>query len=301
MKKKIIKDQPSSYFESVRPNDSTSGSDRSMGQHSEKTKKAFNKFFPGAAKGKKVEQMVFTELDKMGFTNDNTLYADCSCPDEINHNDPLEDITSLFQNRWGEMFPLGGLAGFPFTGKTGWGAFNSHVPKDGNIVIMIAPHVGIDHYGCIGKVLRHGQDFSSSACGAAIGALAACEADPEAGNFKNGFLDHQMDCIKHMLAPHVASILEKDQKMAALAYKMYELQLEYLDSIIDISKWRPQSKLAIVGGIMINCDGKGNDMFVPLKFEIRTRFGTTDIFRQAFGYDRFAPYLEDEWEVEGNA
>ena len=50
---------------------------------------------------------------------------------------------------------------------------------------------------------------------------------------------------------------------------------------------------------MINCDGKGNDMFVPLKFEIRTRFGTTDIFRQAFGYDRFAPYLEDEWEVEG--
>jgi len=61
-----------------------------------KPKKAFNKFFPGAAKGKKVEQMVFTELDKMGFTNDNTLYADCSCPDEINHNDPLEDITSLF-------------------------------------------------------------------------------------------------------------------------------------------------------------------------------------------------------------
>ena len=121
------------------------------------------------------------------------------------------------------MFPLGGLAGFPFTGKTGWGAFSSHVPENGNIIIMIAPHVGIDSTGCIGKVLRHRQGCSSSACGAAIGALAACEADPEAGNFKNGFLDHQMDCIKHMLAPHVASILEKDEKMAALSYKMYEL------------------------------------------------------------------------------
>jgi hypothetical protein len=121
------------------------------------------------------------------------------------------------------MFPLGGLAGFPFTGKTGWGAFNSHIPKDGNVVIMIAPHVGIDSSGCIGKVHRHGQDLPSCACGAAIGALAALENDPEAGNFKNGFLDHQMDCIKHMLAPHVASILEKDEKMTALAYKMYEL------------------------------------------------------------------------------
>jgi len=32
----------------------------------------------------------------MGFTDDNTLFADSSCPDEINHDDPDEDITSLF-------------------------------------------------------------------------------------------------------------------------------------------------------------------------------------------------------------
>lgn len=115
-----------------------------------------------------------------------------------------------------------------------------------------------------------------------------------------------MDCIKHMLAPHVASILEKDEKMTALAYKMYELQLEYLDNIIDLSKWGPSSKLAIVGGIMVNCDGKGNDMFVPLKFEIRTKFGSTNIFKQGFGYDRVAPYLEqegwnDDYTDDGNA
>ena len=179
-------------------------------EQSEETQRALADHFPGASKGKKVEQMVYEQLKEQGFTDENTLFADCSCPDEINHNDPLEDITSLFQNRWGEMFPLGGLAGFPFTGKTGWGAFSSHCPKDGNIVIMIAPHVGIDHTGCVGKVSREGQDHPSSACGAAIGALAGCEADPEAGTFKNGFLDHQMDCIKHLLAPHVDSILQKD-------------------------------------------------------------------------------------------
>jgi hypothetical protein len=88
--------------------------------------------------------MVFEKLKSMGFTDANTLFADCSCPDEINHDDPLEDITSLMHTRWGEMFPLGGLAGFPFTGKTGWGAFSSHVPNDGNIVVLFAPHVGVD-------------------------------------------------------------------------------------------------------------------------------------------------------------
>ena len=92
----------------------------------------------------------------MGFTDDNTLFADSSCPDEINHDDPDEDITSLFQKRWGEVFSLAGLAGLPFTGKTGWGAFSAHVPVDGNIVIMFAPHVGIDRNGNVGKITRDG-------------------------------------------------------------------------------------------------------------------------------------------------
>ena len=28
---------------------------------------------------------------------------------------------------------------------------------------------------------------------------------------------------------------------------------------------------------MINCDGKGNDMFVPMKFELRTRFTSEEL------------------------
>lgn len=92
----------------------------------------------------------------MGFTDDNTLYADSSCPDEINHDDPDEDLTSLFTRRWGEVFPLSGLAGMPFVGKTGWGAFSSHCPEDGNIVVLFAPHVGVDRDGNVGKIYRDG-------------------------------------------------------------------------------------------------------------------------------------------------
>jgi hypothetical protein len=32
----------------------------------------------------------------LGFTDENTLFADSSCPDEICHDDPEEDISSLF-------------------------------------------------------------------------------------------------------------------------------------------------------------------------------------------------------------
>ena len=67
-------------------------------------------------KGKEAEAKVAKVLLAKGFTDDNTLYTDCSCPDELNHDDPGNDITSVFMKRWGEIFPLGGLAGLPFTG-----------------------------------------------------------------------------------------------------------------------------------------------------------------------------------------
>jgi hypothetical protein len=50
-----------------------------------------------------------------------------------------------------------------------------------------------------------------------------------------------------------------------------------LDKILDLSKFGPDQKVAIVGGIMINCDGRGNDMFVPMKFELRTKFESEEL------------------------
>lgn len=119
-------------------------------------KAALARHFPGCMTGQQAEERVARELLGRGFTGENTLFTDSSCPDELNHDDPGEDITSLFQARWGEIFPLSGLAGLPFTGKTGWHAFSSHCPKDGNIVILFAPHVGVDNAGTVGKVLREG-------------------------------------------------------------------------------------------------------------------------------------------------
>ena len=258
-----------------------------------KTQVALDQYFPGALTGAETEQTVYKTLAPMGFNADNTLFADCSCPDEINHDDPEEDVSMLFQRRWGEVFPLSGLGGMPFVGKTGWAAMSSHVPVDGHILVLIGPHVGIDKDGNVGKVTRKGQHGSSSACGAAIGALAALEADRSAANFKNGYEDHQMDAIKHFLEPHVDELQETDNKQAALAYKMYDIAMDFLERIIHLNWMGNGSKLVIVGGIMINCDEEGSDRFLPLKFISRTQTREVDHFRKAFGESQ-RPYIFEQ-------
>ena len=54
--------------------------------------------------------------------------------------------------------------------------------------------------------------------------------------------------------------------MAALAYKMYECLYAFLNDIINLNWQQQHSKLAIVGGIMINCEGDKTDRFLPLLF-----------------------------------
>ena len=43
------------------------------------------------------------------------------------------------------------------------------------------------------------------------------------------------------------------------------------------------SKLAIIGGIIINCDDASSDRFLPLKLEIRGLNFSENVFEQAFG------------------
>ena len=82
-------------------------------------------------------------------------------------------------------------------------------------------------------------------------------------------MDYQMDCIKSLLIPHVDEITEAHSELTSLSYKMYHLIYEFLEGIMHTKWMGPNSKLALIGGIMINCVGDKTDMFLPLKFEIR--------------------------------
>ena len=86
---------------------------------------------------------------------------------------------------------------------------------------------------------------------------------------KNGYQDQQMDTIKHLLKPHVSDIIRADNEQVALVFKMYEIILEFLNDIVDIGTLKPHNKVALIGGIQINCEGNKTDVFYPMIFEIR--------------------------------
>ena len=50
------------------------------------------------------------------------------------------------------------------------------MPDQGKLLVLFAPHVGIDGQGRIGALQRAGQSAVSKACGAAIGAFKAIGA-----------------------------------------------------------------------------------------------------------------------------
>ena len=81
----------------------------------------------------------------------------------------------------------------------------------------------------------------------------------------------------------MSKISTSSHEQAALVYQMYDLLVDYLEKIMDMKWCTKGSKLALLGGIIINCDDDGTDRFLPLKFEIRTTLGRKDIYEETFG------------------
>ena len=94
--------------------------------------------FPGAISNTDLKAKAVAALTAKGYTPENTLLCTSLCCDELARNleQELVDI-------YGRNFNLGGLAGFPFAGNTGFGAMSAHIPDDGCCFFVHGPHVGI--------------------------------------------------------------------------------------------------------------------------------------------------------------
>jgi hypothetical protein len=72
-------------------------------------------------------------------------------------------------------FMSGGLAGYPFVGSVGFGAFASHVATTlgGTLFVTSMPHIGVTEEGSSGRMLRRGKSDSltDNTCGAVWGAI----------------------------------------------------------------------------------------------------------------------------------
>jgi hypothetical protein len=79
---------------------------------------------------------------------------------------------------------------------------------------------------------------------------------------------------------------DENQKMALLAYETYTMVEEMLFDIVDRHWMSSESKLILLGGIMINMDGDAPDLFLPLNFESINGNGEhTFLMSKVFGED----------------
>jgi len=241
---------------------------------------AQRRYFPTAILSSDMEEAVRRTLYARGYTPANTLFGHSVCSDEVNAK--AEQLLNLMVSRWGEGFTLGGLGGLPFAGKSGFRAYLHHAPDSGRLLIMFAPHVGIDAEGRVGALQREGQTPLSKACGAALGAYKAIQAKGGANKYKESAVkdvdeptdykfDPELGSIIKLLTPRLEGVELAPEPITFVTYQMYTIVRDLLDNCFkgtdDVWEW--VSEVAIVGGVMINRKS-GGDFFQPLTFEIRT-------------------------------
>lgn len=207
-------------------------------------------------------QAAHEAMAAMGFDLEHVLYANCTCPDEVNRKGPWWDSLMGRESSGQMTFNLGGLAGLPAVGKTGLKACASHVSTDSKrkcIFVFCGSHVGVDGLGQVGKVKRAHQCSPSSSCGAAVAAHKWAtsnqlyEADPD---------DAQMDecklCVK-------AEIERVGDNQALLAQVVYEHAFNRLCALIP-ANLNQNCPVVLLGGIQLNTDDGRPDYFAPRHF-----------------------------------
>lgn len=185
--------------------------------------------FSKALSNPELIQLLRTNLTKYQLNATNTLVATSFCADEVNR--PLEHaLEHLYDDhtRLDLSFQLGGLAGFPFAGKTGWKAMHSHLPDDtvGHAVIVYGPHVGISETGAVGVVNRKGQHLHTSACcGSAVAAGKAIEniaTNVSSIPLAPDSVDVEQTLVTSSLLPYKERLASARDPMVELPYCTFE-------------------------------------------------------------------------------
>ena len=228
--------------------------------------KLVKKNFPGAISNKELETKVAGILETKGLTPANTLLCTSLCCDELARS--LEDDLNRV---YGHNFNLGGLAGFPFAGITGFGAMSAHVPDGGYCLLVHGPHVGITQDGVIGKVERSGIALVDSCCGSAIAASNYLKGITDGGakitTKLQQFSDFQQGAVQELILPFGKRLNEAENRMRELPYALYDSQDILVRDIISSGSGGIKSGLALLSGIQINTSPDTLDYFHPLRFD----------------------------------
>jgi hypothetical protein len=213
--------------------------------------------FPGALPNDVLLERVGKRLAAShGFSRETTLVASSLCSDEVNR--PLE---AAIRRYYGDSyFAMGGLAGFPFSGVTGFGAMASHIPDGGNCLLVYGPHVGVDSEGNVGKVDRRGKKASGTCCGSAVAAskmlspVVAGQEDVSAGVVPPAKpADAQQSYVTSFLLPYASEIASAKEPMVSLPYVTFKPIDNMMNKIVSqsSSKVGEKGQIAMLGGLQV--------------------------------------------------
>lgn len=209
--------------------------------------------------------MDLTQLDKRvkrhliarGYHSDNTLFAHCICRDEINNH--TSEVMSEF---WGESFTLGGLAGVPTSGVTGFGAYASHRPDGGNLLVFFGPHIGIDNIGRLGLARRREVSEPGKTCGSLCLAVDHLQ---KSDSISEDPFDLEQVQVCRELAPYMDGVVSSDSQIKTATESIYQVIESRLEEIVKRASL--DCEVVLLGGILINTPST-SDYFAPRKATI---------------------------------
>lgn len=206
------------------------------------------KFYPNAMPTiDSVNKFIEYVEDVLDLEPRQVMLADSICSDDVNSIQyPARALEFL------GPFKMGGLDGFPFTGLTGMGAFASHVPDEGAVLIYYGPHIGITKDGKIGEIHRIGQTKNTGCCGAAKGALSKLLNNQiEEGNVME--MDYQMNTIEQILLKEKDRVVNAEIPLFEATEVIYEAIDKRINELVENTNYNCKYVI-LMGAVLINSD-----------------------------------------------
>lgn len=217
---------------------------------------AIIKHYPEAQMVQQLEETILNEVKRNDLIASEMVWGTSICSDEV---------TNIFHHLNRHFagpgpFRFGGISGLPFTGKTGFRAFASHIPDGGDALILFGPHIGISSDEVVGEIQREGQNEKTTCCGSLIAGLNAV---------KNGSVpttplrdDYQQSQVSQLLIENHERIHQSEiplKEVTEIAYQ--QIKRELIDIISDCGDALGSSRILLMGGIVINTDWNEEDYF----------------------------------------
>jgi hypothetical protein len=205
--------------------------------------------FPGALPAHIFADSILTYLsEKYGITSDQIPMGASTCVDDIIYTKNFHAHPEIKG-----PFNLGGLAGLPFGGISGLSAFAHHIPENGTMLLVIAPHIGYTKNNGWGYVLRSGQPEPSTCCGALMGTMLKLEK----GGLKQTkpiAIDYQGILINNMAVQREQEIVGHHNPIAVLTRLTNQEAEKQIMEQVNSMEIKHVNYIVSMSGILINTD-----------------------------------------------